>query len=73
MTMKNIIITYSNGDTEKTQIDVSNGNLMLRETIGSSFNLAWTHKNADGDYTRILNMAHVRSIEILDDEEPGID
>jgi hypothetical protein len=73
MTMKNIIITYSNGDKEKTFIDGPNEQSMMKETIYNSFQMAWTRKDDDGQYRRILNMAHVRSIEVEDDKEPGVD
>lgn len=71
--MKNILITYSNGDKEKTSIDGPNEHEILKETILNSFQMAWTLKDDDGQYRRILNMAHVRSVEVVDDKEPGVD
>jgi hypothetical protein len=73
MTMKNIIITYSNGDTEKSKLESNRAFHMLKETIDSGFKIAWTQPDDKGDYKRILNMQFVRSIEITDDEEPGVD
>lgn len=73
VTMKNIIITYSNGDKEKTFIDGPKEQALIKETIYNSFEMAWTLKDEDGQYRRILNMAHVRSIDVVDDEEPTVD
>lgn len=72
--MKNIIITYSNGDTEKCSLEVRRAIHMLKETIDSEFKLAWTSPDENGNYKRILNMQHVRSIQVVDhDEEPAVD
>lgn len=71
--MTNLIITYSNGDVEECKLDSKRATHMLRETVNSEFKIAWTHSDKSGDYKRILNTQHVRSIEIKDDEEMGVD
>lgn len=73
MAMKNIIITYSNGDVEKAKLESTRAFHLLKETIDSEFKLAWTQPDDNGNYKRILNMQFVRSIEIEDDEEPAVD
>ena len=61
--MKNILITYSNGDTERSYIIDSQE--MLQYIIDSDFECAWYSKQKDGSLNLITNMRHVRSVQIL--------
>lgn len=66
--MKNIIITYSNGDREKSELINSNSDDMIKEIIASGFKSAWFSEDEQGHYRHITNMQFVRSIEIIEDE-----
>jgi len=66
--MKHIIITYSNGDRESSILNADNADEMIQGIISSSFKVAWFSKTDLGHLTNVTNMAHVRSIEILDME-----
>jgi hypothetical protein len=65
--MKQIVITYSNGDREISNLN-ENYNQMLQGIIDSDFKSAWHSKDAEGNFTLITNMEHVRSIEIVDED-----
>jgi len=69
--MKNIIITYSNGDREKSSLG-ENVEHMIDGIIASGFKIAWTSRDELGRYTHVTNMEHVRSIEIVDEEESEV-
>ena len=66
--MKHIILTYSNGDRESSILN-ENAADMIRNIIDTDFKSAWFSKDANGHYTNVTNMVHVRSIVIVDGDD----
>lgn len=64
--MKNIIITYTNGDKCKATLS-DNWRKIIFDIISEGFKASMTFKDAMGVPTNIINLSHVRSIEILHD------
>lgn len=65
--MKNIVITFSNGDTREYFINPSEVDETIKRLVDTSFKSSYIAKDEDGNLIQILNMAHVRSIEIAED------
>jgi len=66
--MKHILITYSNGDTERSALNGINSHEMLQGILDTDFECAWYSKRRDGSLNLITNMRHVRSIEVLGED-----
>ena len=71
--MKKIIITYSNGDRQRSIYTGSNLDEDIQDLIASAFKIPWFSKDSNGNYATITNMDHVRFVEIIDEKEDWID
>lgn len=65
--MKNLILTYSNGDREHSVYTGDDFNQAIDGLISTGFKCAWKSKDSEGNYCCVTNMTHVRSIEIIED------